>query len=277
MNWIQSAVMGFFSGFCELLPMSAEAHRGMLRYLMGIEPEGTLFLLLGRIAVLTVLLCSGRLELRRLHRTAKLLNTPTRRRTGRPERNSAGTLRMIRIAAIPAVAGRLLSIRLTFLAEELWMPVIPLLLGGLILWLPSHFRTANKDGRHMTTADGFLMGLGFLLGAVPGLSPVGIAVAAASLLGASRTYALWFVWILAAISLATGIFMDGMTLFISGFVFDSAQLLSACLGAAFAALGAYFAIHFAQSRIRPGTSGLGEFCYYNWGQALLCAALFLLV
>lgn len=277
MNWIQSAILGFAGGFCELLPMSAEAHKGLLRHMMGIGAVGTLFQLFSRIAVLTVLLCAGELELRKLHRTAQLMRTPTRRRPGRPELNSAGTLRMLRIAAILAAAGRILSLRLAFLADRIWMLVIPLLVGGLLLWLPSNFRTANKDGRHLTAADGFLMGLGFLLGAVPGLSSVGICVAAATVRGASRSYALRFAWILTAVSLVTGILTDVLTLAIGGFAFDPAQLLSAGLGCVCAAIGAYLAIHVARSRIRPGVSGFEEFCYYNWGQALLCAALFLLV
>lgn len=277
MNCIQSAILGFAGGFCELLPMSAEAHRGLLLHMMGIESEGTLFQLFSRIAVLAVLLWAGNLELRRLYRTAQLMRTPTRRRPGRPELNSAGTLLMLRIAAVLAVAGRILSPRLAFLAERIWMLVIPLIVGGLLLWLPSNFRTANKDGRHLTAADGFLMGLGFLLGAVPGLSSVGIAAAAASVRGASRSYTLRFVWLLASVSLVTGILMDILMLVIGGFAFAPAQLLSATLGGAFAAIGAYLAIHIARSRIRPGISGFEDFCYYNWGQALLCAALFLLV
>ena len=277
MNWIQSVMMGFVGGICEPLPMSAEAHLGLLRHITGAEPAGTLFHLSCRIAVLIVLLSAGRLELRRLQRTAKILKTPPRRRTGRPELNSAGTLQMLRGGVLLAVAGRILGTRLSFMAQRLWMPVIPLLLCGLILWLPSHFRSANKDGRHLTAADGLLMGLGFLLGAVPGLSGVGIATAAAAIRGASRSFALRFAWILTAVSLAAGIVMDLVTMAISGFTFAPGQLLSAGLGAASAAVGAYLAIHFARSRIRPGAAGLGGFCYYNWGQALLSAALFLLV
>lgn len=277
MNWIQSVILGFAYGFCEPLPMSAEAHGGMLRHMMGIESEGTLFHLFCRIAVLTVLLWIGRLELRRLLRTASLLRTPVHRRTGRPELNSAGTLRMLRIAAVLTVAGRFLSYRLAFISERLWTLVIPLLLGGLLLWLPSHFRTANKDGRHLTAADGFLMGLGFLLGAVPGLSSAGICNAAGTVRGASRSYALRFTWILLTVSLVTGIIMDLLILFMGGFVFEPAMVLCACLGGVSAAGGSFLAVFLAYSRIRPGASGLLNFCYYNWGQALLCAALFLLV
>lgn len=277
MDWIKNVILGFISGFCEPLPLSAEAHRGMLYHIMGLEPQGAIFHLFCRIAVLVVLLWAGKLELHRLHRTSRLLRAPSRRRTGRPELNSAGTLRMLPMAAVPAVAGQILAPRLAFMARRMWMPVVPLLLCGLILWLPSHFRTANKDGRHLSTADGLLMGLGFLLGAVPGLSGVALAISFGTLRGCSRSYALRFTWLLTVISLLAGSAMDALTLVLGGFTLDAGQLLRAGLGGVSAALGAYLAIHLARSRIRPTASGLGEFCYYNWGQALLLAALFLLV
>ena len=66
LSWLQSAMMGFVSGFSEPLPMSAEAHRGLLRQCFGVESEGPLFLLMCHIAVLAVILMTGRLELNRL-------------------------------------------------------------------------------------------------------------------------------------------------------------------------------------------------------------------
>lgn len=277
MNWIQSVMVGFFSGLCEPLALSAEAHRAMLRRMMGMESEGTLFLLCCHIAVLTVLLAAGRLEIGRLRRTAKLLRTPPRRRTGRPELNSAGTLRLLRGALVLVLAGRLLTPWLAFLSKRLWLLAVPLFLSGLILWLPTHLRTANKDGRHLTAADGMLMGLGALTAAVPGLSLVGTATAVGSVRGADRSYALRFAWLLLAANLALAICMDLLALAAGGFSFALPELLSALIGAAAAAVGAYLAIQLARSLARPGRSGLSAFCYYNWGQALLCIALFLLV
>ena len=60
LSWLQSAMMGFVSGLSEPLPMSSEAHRGLLRQLMGVESEGPLFLLMCHIAVLVVVLMTGR-------------------------------------------------------------------------------------------------------------------------------------------------------------------------------------------------------------------------
>lgn len=277
MNWSQSVMMGFLSGLCEPLPMSAQAHRALLRRMMGVESEGTLFLLCCHIAILTVLLAAGRLEIRRLRRTGKLLRTPPRRRTGRPELNSAGTLRLLRSGAVLVLAGRLLAPRLEFLCERLWLLAVPLFVSGLILWIPTLLRTANKDGRHLAAVDGTLMGLGALMAAVPGLSLVGTATAVGSVRGADRSYALRFAWLLLSISMAAAICMDLLALITGGFTFVLEELLVALLGAAAAALGTYLAIQLARSVTRPGRSGLSVFCYYNWGQALLCIALFLLV
>ncbi len=277
MNWIQSVMMGFISGLCEPLPLSAEAHRSMLRRMMGAESEGTLFLLLCHIAVLTVLLTAGQLELLRLRRTSRLLRTPPRRRTGRPELNSAGTLRMLRTALIPVLAGSLLAPQLAFLSKRLWLLAIPLFLSGLIQWIPTQLRTANKDGRHLTAADGVLMGLGALAAAVPGLSLVGTAAAVGSVRGADRSYALRFAWLLLLINQAAAAALELLHLAAGGFRIELAALPGALLGAAAAALGAYLAIQLARSLTRPGRSGLPMFCFYNWGQALLCIILFLLV
>ena len=277
MNWIQSALMGFVSGLAEPMPLSAEAHRGLMSRLMGTGTVSPLFLLSCHLAVLIVVLLGGNLDIQRLRKTAKHLKTPSRRRTGHTDLNSAGTLRLLRSAAILAVAGRLLSYYMAESAYRLWLVAILLVLGGFVIWAPAHMRTANKDGRHLTALDGTFMGLGALLAAIPGFSLVGCVTAFGSMLGAQRRYAVRFAWILLCINLAAAVVMDGLALAGSGFSFELSELFSAGLGAAFAALGARIGIQLILSRIRSNAGDLTGFCYYNWGQALLCLALFLLV
>lgn len=277
MNLIQSAMMGFVSGLTELLPLSAEAHRGLLRFILDVESEGALFLLSTHIAVLVMLLAVGGLDLIRLYRTSKLLHTPTRRRTGRPNLNSAGTLRLLRSAALMTVVGRALSLTMTVITRKLYLLALPLLVMGLILWVPTLFRTANKDGRHLAAADGTLLGLGALAAAVPGISLVGCVVSIGSVRGVERRYAVRFAWLLAVVGLLSAIGFDCMALYRDGFDFSASVLLSAGVGAATAAAGTVLSIQIVRSLIRPGGSGLSGFCYYNWGMALLCLALFLMV
>lgn len=277
MNWIQSMMMGLVSGLCEPSPVSAEAHRGLLRHLFGIESEGPLFLLLCHVAALTVMLSAGNLELRRLHRAAKLTKNRSNRRGARLELNSAGTNRMLRCSAFFALAGGVLTVSLEFISNRLWMVAIPLVLNGLILWLPTLFRTANKDGRHMTAAEGTVMGLGALISAIPGISAVGAVTAIGSVLGAERRFSLRFAWILLCLRLSGSIAVDLMALSKTGFEWNLSAVLPAVLGAAASAVGAYIAIQTVRSLCRPFGRGLTDFCYYSWGQALLSAVLFLLV
>lgn len=277
MNWIQSIVTGFVCGLCEPSPLSADAHRGLLRHFFDLEPEDPLLLLLCHCAVLAVLLGTGRLDISGLRRTAKLRRIPKRRRTVHPNLNQAGTLRLLRVAVVPAILGRLLSWHFAFVADRLWMLVLTLLCSGLLLWLPSLFRTANKDGRHLSGADGLLLGLGAMTAALPGFSPVGGTVSLATLRGAHRSYALRFAWLLLCVSLAAAIGVDLLALAGAGARFDLGRILSALLGGAAAAVGAYLAVCTMRALTRPGTDGFSGFGFYNWGLALLCAALFLLV
>lgn len=277
LSWLQSAMMGFVSGLSEPLPMSSEAHRGLLRQLMGVESEGPLFLLMCHIAVLVVVLMTGRLELGRLRRTSKLLRTPPRRRTSHPDLNSAGTLKLLRPAALIAVIGRMLSVHLDGIADKLYLLFPTLIVSGLILWLPTQLRTANKDGRHLAPTDGMLMGAGAALSALPGISLVGTAASVGSVRGVERRYAVRFSWILLVISLAAAILIDLLAIAGTGFSFELSELLRAVLGGACAAGGAYLAVQLMLSLVRRGSRSLSGFSYYNWGLALLCLVLFLLV
>ena len=277
MNWIQSIMMGLLSGLSEPMPMSAEAHRGLLSRMMGIGTVPPLFLLACHLAVLIAMLAWGGLDIRRLRKTAKLLKTPARRRPAHPDLNNAGTLRLLRTAAILALAGRLLAAYLSPASYRLWLVAVPLTLSGLLIWFPGHMRTANKDGRHLTALDGTLMGLGALFAAIPGFSLVGGVTAIGSMLGVQRRYAVRFAWLLLCVNLAAAVVMDGLAVVSGGLSFELQELLSAGLGAVFAGLGARIGIQLILSRIRSNTGDLTGFCYYNWGLALLCMALFLLV
>ena len=277
MNWIQSALMGFVSGLSEPMPLSAEAHRGLMSTILGTGTVPPLFLFCTHLAVLIVMLVWGKLDIKRLRKTFKLLRTPARRRTAHPDLNSAGTLRLLRTAAILAVAGRLLSYYLTGWTYRLWILAIPLALSGFVIWAPTQMRTANKDGRHLTALEGTFIGLGSLAAALPGFSLVGGVTALGSMFGTQRRYAVRFAWLLLCINLATAVVMDALTLAGSGFSFELSEVLCAGLGAVFAAIGARLGIHLISSRIRSHAGDLTGFCYYNWGQALLCLALFLLV
>lgn len=276
-SWLQSAMVGFVSGLSEPLPLSAEAHRAVLVRFFGVEAFDPLLLLCCHLATLVVLLLMGRLELKRLHRTSKLLKTPPRRRTVNPELNSTGTLKLLRTALPIAIAGRLLGIYLTHIGSKLYLLTLTLILGGVILHIPTHMRTANKDGRHLEKTDAAVMGLGYALSAIPGVSGVGAAVSLGLIRGTERRYAVRFAWLLLCGGLLASMGIDALSILGTGLELDLKLILTALIAGASAAVGTALAVRLMFALIRRGGIGISGFRYYNWGLALLCLALFLLV
>ena len=129
----------------------------------------------------------------------------------------------------------------------------------------------------MSALDSLLLGLAALSGAVPGLSPVAAVLAIASVRGILRQYAVRLAWMLLCVNLLAASVMDLVLVIRAEPSFGLVQLLGAGLGGFAAAIGAWLAIQFIRSRTRAGAGGINGFCFYNWGMALLCLALFLLV
>lgn len=276
-SWLQSALLGFVSGLSEPLPVSAEAHRAVLGRFFGTDGFSPLMMLMCHLASLVVVLLMGNLELKRLRRTAKLMKTPKRRRKVNPELNSAGTLKLLRTALPIALAGRLLGFYLSPFGAKLYLLTLTLILSGVILHIPTHMRSANKDGRHLQKRDGVMMGLGSALSAIPGVSPVGAAASLGLIQGADRRYAVRFAWILLCAGLAVSVGVDILGILGAGMAFDLALILTALICGVCAALGTALAVRLMLALIRRGGAGISGFSYYNWGLALLCMALFLLV
>ncbi len=276
-SWLQSALLGFVSGVSEPLPVSAEAQRAVLERFFGTDGFSPLLLLTCHLAALIVVLMMGRLELKRLRRTAKILKTPKRRRKANPELNSAGTLKLLKTALPIALAGRLLGFYLAGVGEKLYLLTLTLILSGVILHIPTHMRSANKDGRHLEKTDAMLMGLGYALTAIPGVSGVGSSVSLGLIRGADRRYAVRFAWILLCAGLAVSVGVDVLGILGAGIEWSLMVVLKALVTGICAALGAAIALRLMFALIRRGGLGISGFSYYNWGLALLCMALFLLV
>ena len=152
-----------------------------------------------------------------------------------------------------------------------------MILCGVILHIPTHMRSANKDGRHLGKRDGVLMGLGYALSAIPGVSGVGAAVSMGLIRGADRRYAVRLAWMLLCGGLLASIGIDVLSIVGAGLKFDLNLILNALIAGISAAVGTALAVRLMFALIRRGGIGISGFRYYNWGLALLCLALFLLV
>lgn len=272
MNWFQSLIMGFVSGLTELLPISAEAHRGILRSMFGLESEDPLFRLLCHLSCLGVLAWHYREEIYHLRRTNRRMNR-SRRRQAPPDLTSVCTIRLLRSAAGLMVIGKLFTLPLAFLGNRMELLALVLIVNGVLLYVPRLLPSGNKDPRNMARVDGMLMGLGAGASAVPGISLMGASLSAGLARGVDRRFALRLSALLLMIGLAVSAVFDVVAM-TGGVSFSGLGLLLAVLGAIFAGFGTRMGIRVME--FLAFQAGFSGFAYYCWGASLVCLFLYLI-
>lgn len=275
MNLFQSLIMGFVSGLAELLPISAEAHRALLCALFGVESEGGVFRLAVHIACLAAVIWGCKEEIRHIRRVRRLMKLPPRRRKSQPDSATLYTIRLLRSATILMVILKAGSFALSFIGQHMNTLAIALLFNGIFLILPAALRTGNKDSRNMLRLDGFAMGLGAGLSAVPGISAVGASISLGMARGVDRGYALRFAYLLMIRVLALQLIFDLLAIVAAGQGIVMLDVLLALVGALCAWGGSVLGIKLM--RFIATFTNFSGFAYYSWGMALFCFILFLTV
>ncbi len=276
MSWLQSLITGFVSGLAEMLPISADAHRLILRTIFGIPSEDALFRLFCHAAGLLMLLWLLQSDLRHLRRTSRLMKVPPRRRRQNLDLASSITIRLLKAAFLVMLIVRLLVAKLTFIQNHPAYMTIALIINGIILLVPALIRNGDMDSRNMPKITGIVMGIGGGLSGIPGISHMAAVTSFAISSGVDRRYALHFASILLLPNLAIDILFDLTTLMVGGTAaVTKPALLIALLGGCFAAFGTYLGVRLM--RWIASRRGFDCFAYYCWGAALLCYILFLIV
>lgn len=276
MNFLQSIIMGIVSGFAELLPISAQAHRSLLRCMMGIPNEDPVFRLIIHIATLAALLWCCREDIRRLRRTRAMLRIPPRKRRHQPDMPWVYTLRLLRSAAILLVIGRVFTMQLSFINDELQILTFTLIANGILLLIPSLVRNGNKDSRNMPRLDGILMGLGAGLSVIPGFSQVGATVSVGISRGVDRKYALKFAYLLLIPGILIHILFDLIAIAAgSAVVFSGLGFAVALVGGIACFLGCL--IGYRLMNFLAFSTNFSAFSYYCFGVGLFCFVLFLTI
>ena len=271
----QSIIIGFISGMAELLPVSAEAHRSILRHLMGITAEDPVFRLFIHIFTLAAVFWCCREDIYALRRTQALLRIPARRRRHQPDMPSVYTLRLLRNSAAILLLGRFFTLQAAFIADKLHILAIVLVLNGILVLLPRLLRSANKDSRNMPRSDSFVMGLAAALSVIPGFSLVGCTTAAGISRGVDRKYALKFAYLLLIPGLVLHIIFDVAALFLGSAVIGSVGIAAALIGGIAAFAGVVIAYRITNFLIYG--SNLSPFSYYCFGAGLFAFLLFLMI
>lgn len=276
MSILQSVIMGFVSGFTELLPVSSEAHRAILRCLMGIDQEDGIVRLLIHVGALAAMLWLCQDEVRKLRRTRALLRIPPKRRKHQPDQMSVYTLRLLNTAGVVLILGRLFTLPLMYIGNELQILAFALLANGVILLYPSLVPNGNKDPRNMPRLDGMLMGLGAGLSVIPGFSQMGCTLGFGISRGVDRKFALKFACLLLIPGLVLHLVFDCIAIFTAGGIALSLMgVLTAAICGAGCFAGAVLGYRLMNFLVF-GTN-FSTFSYYCFGAGLFSFILFLMI
>lgn len=271
-NWLGSILYGIVAGVFEFLPISAESHQVLASHLMGLPavPGGlSLGVHLGGALAVIVSFYS---YMERLRREQKISAIAPRRRKRQPDVASLMEIRLLKVAVIPAVLSCVAAPFLRNLVSLRWAVALLTALNAFVVLLPQYTRTANKDSRSLSGLDALLIGLSGILGAVPGLSRVGMMTTVGSLRGADRTFTLNFTYLL-SLPVLIGLAVGDIWMLLSGTgtgigFLPGALALLASFGAGLS--GIRF-MQFLAVRV-----GYSAFAYYGWGLSMMIFVLYLI-
>lgn len=274
LNWLESVIFGLVSGFAEILPVSAKAHRVVLLNFFGTGTEpGLLGLIVHLSTILGLYLCCKN-QIMRINREMRLSKIPKRRRKRQPDIKIILDFRLWKTALLPMVLGIALYSQVVTISENLVFTAVLLVVNGIILYIPMFVSTGNKDARTLTRVDGMLMGLGSVTSVLPGMSGTGCAASAGIARGADPLYAFdmaAFMCLPVNVGLliydilniaTTGIGKINFTILVTYIVIAVCVVVGIHLGIR--------TIRFLARR-----TGFSGFAYYSWGAALFIFILYL--
>ena len=274
-NWMQSLVYGLISGVCEFLPVSADAHRALFSYLTGSGQEELAFRLICHVCILLALFLSCRPQLERLRRERKVAKVPAKKRRRQPDVRTVLDIRVLKTALLPLLLGLVFYLPARSFGNDLWQLALILAINGVILFLPQVFSRGNKDSRSMSAVDSLLMGLGYGVGVIPGISGIGTAVSLGKIRGLDRQYAVDMCLLLSIPALLALIGFDVYSIAAFGAAVSFGQIIPYILAGIAAFLGAYLCV--ILMRFLAVKIGFSGFSYYCWGAALFVFVLYLTI
>lgn len=276
LNFLQSLMMGIVSGLTEMLPISPEAHRTVLRFFYGVDSEDAVFRLLIHLACLIAINLYYFNDIMDLRRANYLMKIPPRRRKRHPDTATANTVKLLRSAVSVVIVFRLATLALEPMSGKLWFLGFTLVANGILLLIPGLVRSGNMNSRNMPRLNGLIMGLGSGLGVIPGISPLGAAISLGQWQGVDRQYALKFAHLLLLPGLGMELLFDIVSIVMGGAAaFSAMGFFAALVGSVAAGIAAWWGIRLMNALAQR--AGFTAFAYYSWGAALMCFTLFLMI
>lgn len=273
-QFLYKLIYALISGYTELLPVSSRPHQLLLEQLTGISMTDVFATAAVRLGVFLALVFAFRSRLKRLTREARHARVARRHRNRHVDHVALLDIRVLKTAAIPALLGLMLYRRLDDQLSQLHWLALMLLLNGFVLYLPRITPRGNKTGLSMSALDSMMIGLGSVLGMIPGLSRIGSMMTAGHLCGVDGDYLLDAAFLVCIPVLLGLLIVDLIPLFTAGVALSMAAAVCYLVLAA-AAFGTTW-LSIMIMRYLSSKSGLLSFSFYSWGVALFSFVLYLL-
>ena len=275
LNWLECLFLGLISGFADMLPVSAQAHKAVFLKIFGAIGEPLLLRLAIHLAIFGALYFGCYTHIRRFVRQLRLARIPKKKRKRPLDSKTIAEFKVLRVMVIPIILSFFLYSKTEGWGNRLNLTAIFLLLNGAVLYLPRLMPTGNKDALSLSALDGLLMGLGGGLAVLPGVSSVGAMLSVASVCGSERQTALSLSY-LAHLVLTLGLIVMDVLAIVNGSVVFSMSVLLCCLAAAAAAaVGTYFGMRLM--RLLANHTGFGMFFLYSFGAGIFSFIIYLMV
>lgn len=273
LSWLQSLFLGLISGFAEILPVSAQAHRLVIEKFFGVTSDPVILRLMIHLGTLAALHFCCRRHIVRMMRAYRLSKIPKNRRKRPLDVQSLTDFNLLKTTLIPVVLVFLLYGRIAPLSRNLLWIAVFLLVNGIVLYVPPYLPGSNRESGAMSRVDGLLMGLGSALGAMPGISCVGAATSVGTVRGMEPKTALNLAFVMQIPVTIGFVVWDLLDLFRGLGQLSFGALAGGILAAAAAFAGVFLGIK-AVRKIAD-TIGLSVFGFYSWGAALFTFIVYL--
>lgn len=271
-NGLTGLLYGLLGGFFEFLPVSPQVHQAVFCKLLGLEEPGYGLMLAVHVGCLAAVILATYEKITKLYRERKIEKIPPRRRKRQPDIQSLIELKLLKIGAVPLLISCLLAPWLYQHFGRLWILAIMAIMSGICILVPQYMSKANKDARSLSPLDTGLMGLGGMLGAIPGFSRVGMVTAVGSMRGADGRYCMDFTFLLCIPGMLALCIGDVAMLVMAGGAMPTFFCGALACIASFGA--AYGAIRFM--RFLAVKNSFDGFAYYQWGLGIFTFIIYLI-
>lgn len=275
MNWLESILYSLITAAAEIMPVSSQAHQTILQTLFGFDQQPYLLHLFVHLSILIAVLISSREYLVRINHTSKILAISPRRRKRQPDFQTVCLIRFLRVAAVPMLMGFALMFYLREWTGKLPILALILVVNGILIYIPAHLPVGNKDSRGVSGLESLLVGVCSGIGAIPGLSRIGLGTSAAVARGADPQQALNWSILLSIPALVVLLGIDIFMIVTEGVgVFHFIMVLQYLICSIFAYISAYISLNLL--RFMAVKTGLSVFAYYCWGAAMFAFILYMI-